>query len=80
MLEFKLYSRSNCHLCEDMEEQLIPFIEKYNITVKRQYIDNEPALEKLYGDKVPVLMFDDEVICHYFLDTESFLNIITDNT
>ena len=63
-----------------MEEQLIPFIEKYNITVKRQYIDNEPALEKLYGDKVPVLMFDDEVICHYFLDTEIFLKTITDNT
>lgn len=80
MLEFKLYSRSNCHLCEELEEQLIPFIEKYNITVKRQYIDNEPALEKRYGDKVPVLMFDDEIICHYFLDTVSFLKFIADNT
>ncbi len=79
MLEFKLYSRSNCHLCEDMEEQLSPFIEKYDITVNRQYIDNEPALVKLYGEKVPVLMFNDDILCHYFLDAELFLSTIKDN-
>ena len=79
MLEFKLYSRSNCHLCEDMEAQLAPFIKKYSITVSRQYIDNEPALVKLYGDKVPVLMFNGDILCHYFLDTELFLKAISDN-
>jgi len=79
-LEFTLYSRSNCPLCEAMEDELRPFIEKYSITVKRKYIDNEPLLQKLYGDKVPVLTSNNEILCHYFLDTEILLNAITDKT
>ncbi len=79
-LKFILYSRSNCPLCEAMEDELRPFIEKYGITVNRQYIDNEAALQKLYGDKVPVLTLNDEILCHYFLDTETLLKAITDKT
>jgi hypothetical protein len=53
-----------------MEDELRPFIEKFDITVKRQYIDNEPALQALYGDKVPVLTLDEKILCHYFLDAD----------
>ncbi|RKZ55891.1 MAG: glutaredoxin family protein [Gammaproteobacteria bacterium] len=77
-LNLILYSRSNCPLCEAMEDELRPFIEKYSITVKRQYIDNEAALQKLYGDKVPVLTLNNEMLCHYFLDTEILLKAITE--
>ncbi len=63
-----------------MEDELIPFIEKYSITVNRKYIDNEAVLQKLYGDKVPVLTLNDEILCHYFLDTETLLKAITDKT
>ncbi len=77
-LNFILYSRSNCPLCEAMEDELRPFIEEYSITVNRQYIDNEVALQALYGDKIPVLSLNDEIICHYFLDTEILLKAITD--
>ena len=79
-MEFILYSRSNCPLCEAMEDELRPFIEEYKITVKRQYIDNEPALEKLYGSKIPVLTLNDEILCHYFLDTEILLKAAVANT
>ena len=63
-----------------MEDELIPFIEKFSITVNRKYIDNEVVLQKLYGDKVPVLTLNDEILCHYFLDTETLLKAITDKT
>lgn len=72
-LQFILYSRSNCPLCEAMEDELRPFIAKYNITVKRQYIDNAPELEQRYGNKVPVLTFDEKTLCEYFLDAEKLL-------
>ena len=75
-LEFILFSGSNCHLCEAMEDELSPFIEKYDITVKRRYIDNKPVLEQRYGAKVPVLTFHDEILCEYFLDAEKLLSII----
>ena len=78
-LKFILFSRSNCPLCEAMEEELRPFVAEYNITVNRLYIDNEIALQELYGDKVPVLTLNDEILCHYFLDTDILLKAITDN-
>ena len=72
-LKFILYSRSSCSLCEVMEDELLPFIKKYNITVKRQYIDNEPELEQRYGAKVPVLTLNEKTLCEYFLDAEILL-------
>ena len=75
-MEFILFSRSQCPLCEAMEDELRPFIEKYDITVKRQYIDNEPALQALYGDKVPVLTLDEKILCHYFLDADVLRQIL----
>ena len=62
-----------------MEQELGPFIEKYNISVQRQYIDNEAALQELYGDKVPVLTLHDEIVCHYFLDEDMLRDTIKDN-
>ena len=62
-----------------MEDELRPFIEKYSITVNRLYIDNDTVLQSLYGDKVPVLTLDDEILCQYFLDTELLRRTIVDN-
>jgi len=59
-----------------MEEELRPFIQKYNISVQRQYIDNDAALKALYGEKVPVLTMNDDIICHYFLDADVLHDII----
>lgn len=75
-MDFILFTRSNCPLCEAMEDELRPLIGKYKITVKRQYIDNQPELEKLYGTKVPVLTRNNEILCEYFLDTEVITRII----
>lgn len=59
-----------------MEEELRPFIAEYDITVIRCYIDNEPELVKRYGDKVPVLTMQDEIVCNFFLDPASLTDII----
>ncbi len=63
-----------------MEEELIPFITKYNITVNRQYIDNEILLQEMYGDKVPVLTLNEKILCYYFLDKDILLKAITKNS
>lgn len=59
-----------------MEDELTPFINQYGIIVQRQYIDNEPALEKLYGSKVPVLLLNNKILCQYFLDAEILHKVI----
>ena len=77
-MNYILFSRSNCPLCEAMEDELRPFIDEFKIVVERRYIDNEPALEELYGDKVPVLTRDGEILCHYFLDADVLKQSIQD--
>ncbi len=62
-----------------MEEELRPFVSRYRLTIKHLYIDNEPELVELYGDKVPVLTFDNEILCQYFLDPELLLDKINKN-
>ena len=59
-----------------MEDELRPYIQKYKIVVKRQYIDNNSALEKSYGNKVPVLVFEGKVLCEYFLNVNALLDEI----
>jgi glutaredoxin len=76
-LELVLYSRSNCPLCETMEDELRPFIRQYSITVKRHYIDNDPELEQRYGSTVPVLTLGGETLCEYYLNPESLLTVLS---
>ena len=66
-----LYSRMGCHLCEDMETLLQPYLDEAGISLNLVYIDNKPELEQEYGTLVPVLKADNEEICHYFLDVKA---------
>ena len=69
--QLTLYSRIGCHLCEDMEAQLPPYLEQSGVTLDIIYIDKNEQLEQLYGTLVPVLKAGDREICHYFLDRKS---------
>lgn len=71
-----LYTRSGCHLCEDMERDLPGFATALNFTTEIIPIDNNAELEQLYGSRVPVLAIGDEVICEYFLDKVSLTQAI----
>ena len=76
-MQFILYSRSGCPLCEAMEAELGPFIQEYAITVQRRYIDNDEALQQRYGEKIPVLTLNGETLCEYFLDGDRLLEAIS---
>jgi len=80
MKKLLLYSRSNCHLCEAMEEELSPFIAAKCIEVKRILIDNNERFVQLYGHRVPVLMMGEQLVCEYFLDTDILQRILQDSS
>jgi hypothetical protein len=73
-----LYSRIGCHLCEDMEAQLPPYLEPAGITLDIIYIDKNEQLEQLYGTLVPVLKAGEMEICHYFLDIKALQQYISE--
>lgn len=73
-----LYSRSWCHLCEDMlaELQVLRIRQPFELTIVD--VDSEPALEQRFGEWVPVLMHGERELCHYRLDTAAVTDYLRD--
>jgi hypothetical protein len=70
---FVLFSRSYCHLCEDMLAALRAFMARAGraYTVDVIDVDTDPQLTDKFDEVVPVLYGTDLAgpeICHYFLD------------
>jgi glutaredoxin len=68
---FTLYSRSWCHLCEDMLaalQKMAPAGQPFEVDVVD--VDADPALVERFDELVPVLFgrLDEPELCHYFLD------------
>ena len=71
MIRFTLYSRSWCHLCEDMLAALRTLEQPGQaFDVEVIDVDADPALEARFDELVPVLYGDlaEPELCHYFLD------------
>lgn len=65
-----LYSRTHCHLCEDMHLQLEELQAEYGFELVVRDVDTDPDWASAYGDEVPLLFAEDVEICRYFLDLE----------
>jgi glutaredoxin len=67
-VKLTLYTRTGCHLCEDMELALRELATEYEFVIDSVTIEDKPYLEHIYGEKVPVLVHGELEICHYYLD------------
>jgi hypothetical protein len=69
---FILYSRSYCHLCDDMLAALRVFMARAGLayTVDVVDVDADPGLVERFDELVPVLHAGPAgpELCHYFLD------------
>jgi thiol-disulfide isomerase/thioredoxin len=70
---FRLYSRSYCHLCDDMLGALQALSVDFVFTVEVVDVDADEELVAQYDELVPVLMGSRGgaammQLCHYFLD------------
>ncbi len=75
---FTLYSRSYCHLCEDMLAALRNVMAREGLPFSVDVVDvdasPDPSLLARFDELVPVLMGDNPdgpELCHYFLDEEA---------
>jgi hypothetical protein len=78
-MQFTLYSRSYCHLCDDMLEALKAMqAGAQQFTVDAIDVDADAALVARFDELVPVLFGDLEApeLCHYFLDQEAVLSYL----
>ena len=64
-----LYSRSYCHLCDDMIAGLQPLQARFHFALDIVDVDSDPDLEARYGEDVPVLLHGGRELCRHRLDS-----------
>jgi len=80
-VQLRLYSRTYCHLCDDMLAALESLrsdlgLPEFHVAVID--VDADPALDARYDELVPVLTdADDRELCHYFLDVDKVREYLT---
>jgi glutaredoxin len=63
-----LYSRPECHLCEAVVERLQPLLAGRSVELEIVDVDSSVALERRYGQRIPVLVAGEAEISGYPLD------------
>ncbi|MBY0239267.1 MAG: glutaredoxin family protein [Burkholderiaceae bacterium] len=81
-MHFTLYSRSYCHLCQDMLDALnLLRTPEHPFTVEVIDVDADAALVARFDELVPVLFadLDQPELCHYFLNEEAVKRVLDGN-
>lgn len=69
-LTFTVYSRRDCHLCEEMLAELGRLCHGRCAEIEVIDIDQDEQLSRRYGLAVPVLAIAGQELCRYRVDTE----------
>ena len=64
----RLYTRTDCHLCDEMKQQLRALESEYNFRVEVHDVDAQQGSRDKYNDLVPVLLWGQDIICYHRLD------------
>ncbi|WAA09902.1 glutaredoxin family protein [Fervidibacillus albus] len=77
MKKFILYTRKNCHLCEDAESILIELEKELPLSWEKRDIDEDEQLVERYDWYVPVIEFEGRIIQSGEIVKEMLKNEIT---
>ena len=74
-----LMFREYCSLCHKMRDALAPYQQQYGFALEVVDVDDNPLLEEKYNELVPVLLWGDREICHWFLDDAKLRAFLAQN-
>ena len=69
-VELTVYSRSYCHLCDDMIAGLRSLQARFPFELTIVDVDSDDALEARYGEDVPVVVHGATELCRHRLDPD----------
>lgn len=75
---FRFYYRENCHLCESMRLAMMKLQRKLEFAWVEIDIDRDTDLIRRFDVLVPVLHYQDQEVCHHFIDENAIRQIIED--
>ena len=68
----EVFSRPGCHLCDEAKEVIERVHQHTPFTLRVINIENDPALEKQYGEQIPVVLINGVKAFKYRLDEAEF--------
>jgi len=71
-----IYSRTNCHLCEEAEKNVREVLVDTPFDLEVIYIDGDQELERLYGEEVPVTLISGAKHDYFRVDKKRFSEAI----
>ena len=77
MRSLQVYSRQGCHLCEVLIDELLPLVRDV-LAVEIRDIDSRPDWLEKYDIRVPLVEYEGEPICKYWLDPKVIYDLLDD--
>jgi glutaredoxin len=71
-----MYSRQNCHLCDEAKEVVESARNTAEFEFQVIYIDGNTELEKEYGEEVPVTMINGKRHDYFRVDRARFIEAV----
>jgi hypothetical protein len=62
-----IYGKPDCHLCDEVEQVVRHVARRRRFRLEHKNILDDPALEELYREAVPVIMVDGQEIARFRL-------------
>ena len=75
-IQVVIYSRVNCHLCQEAEENVREVLTEIPFELEIIYIDGDQELERLYGEEVPVTLINGAKHDYFRVDKKRFSEAI----
>ena len=70
--------RTTCGSCERVREQITPVVQQAGDELIVRVVDEDPELAMEYGDRVPVVVIDDEEFACWEVDNEELAQALAD--
>jgi glutaredoxin len=64
----EIYSKSDCHLCDDAKTALAKMQRQYGFQLREVNIADDSAMLAEYGTRIPLIWVDGHLVCKYFVD------------
>ena len=76
MIPVILYSRPGCHLCDDMKAVVRRVAEQIPVAISEVDISTDPALQREYGEEIPVLLVNGRKAAKYRIGEDELRRIL----
>lgn len=70
MIRLRIYSRKECHLCEEAYAAIDRIASEYPLAVEVIDVDRNPEDASKYGEEVPVVLLEDTKLFKYRVDEQ----------